>query len=99
MTATLALDPAGRDLFEHWHYEDLHHYEDLGSGLPAAVEDSFDAAWQGGPLFYDLQGSEALCVAEGHVSGSMAREYVQLSTFVALECDFHGLRALVRNRD
>ena len=38
-------------------------------------------------------------MAEEHVSGSMAREYVQLSTFVASEFDFHGLRALLRNQD
>ena len=50
-------------------------------------------------MFYDLQGSEALCVAEGHVSGSMTREYVQLSTFVVSEDDYQGLRALLRNRD
>ena len=30
---------------------------------------------------------------------SMAREYVQLSTFMAPESDFQGLRALLRNQD
>ena len=90
---TIASDPAGRDMFEYWHYEDL------GSDCPATVEDLFDAAWQAGPLFYDLQESEALHVAEGHISGSMAREYVQLSTFVASEDYYHGPRALLRNRD
>ena len=29
----------------------------------------------------------------------MAREYMQLSTFMASEFDFHGLRALLCNRD
>ena len=38
-------------------------------------------------------------MAKGHVSGSMAREYVQLSTFMASEDDYHVLRALLRNRD
>ena len=38
-------------------------------------------------------------MAEDHVSGSMVHEYVQLSAFTAPECDFHGLRALLRNRD
>ena len=37
LMATLASDPAGQDLFEYWHYEDV------GSGRPAAVEDLFDA--------------------------------------------------------
>ena len=30
---------------------------------------------------------------------SMTREYVQLSTSVASEFDFHGLSALLRNQD
>jgi hypothetical protein len=61
--ATLVLDPAGRDLFEHWHYEELR------SDRPAAVEDLFDAPWQNGPSFNALQGPEALCVAEGLAQG------------------------------
>ena len=76
LMAILALDPAGRDLFEHWHYEDLHHHEDLGAGLPAAIEDTFEVAWQDGPSFYDLQGTHALRVDKDHVSGSMTRDYV-----------------------
>ena len=71
LTAILASDPVGRDLFEYWHYEDM------GSGRPAAAEDLFDVDWQNGPLFYALKGLEALLTAEGHVSGSMTREYVQ----------------------
>ena len=38
-------------------------------------------------------------MAEEHAAVSMAREYVQLSTFVASESDGHGLLALLRNRD
>ena len=98
LMVTLAFDPLGRDLFEHWHYEDLHHHEDL-AGLPAAVANTFETDWQNGPSFCDLQGTEALCVAKDHVLGSMAHEYVQLSTFVASECNFHGLHALLRNRN
>ena len=93
LMSTLASDPAGRDLFDYWHHEDF------GSGRPADIEDLFGIAWQDSPLFYDLQGSEALRLAEGHVPWSMTREYVQLSTFMALDDDYHGLRALLRNRD
>ena len=91
--ATLAWDPLGRELFECWHYEDLH------PACPAAVENLFDDPFQDGPLYQDLEWTKALCVAEGQVSKSMAREYTQLSTFVAWEGDSHGLRALLHNRD
>ena len=91
--ATLVSDPVGRGLFEYWFYEAL------PAGRPAAVEDLFDATWQDGPLFYALQGSEDLRVAEGHISGSMAHEYVQLSTFMASKDEYHGIHALLRNRD
>ena len=95
--STLAFDPAGRELFERWHYE-TSHLEDQ-DGRPAAVPDAHDTGGRDDPSFYDLQGTEAFRVAEEHVAVSMAREYVQLSTFVASESDFHGLRALLRNRD
>jgi len=97
LMATLAFDPPGRELFEHWHYE-IFRLEDR-AGLLAAVPDTHDTGGRDGPSFYELQGTEAFRVAEEHVTVSMAREYVQLSTFVASESDFHGLRALLRNRD
>ena len=96
LMATLAFDPPGRELFEHWHFE-IFHLEDRAE-LPAFLPDMHDSGGRDGSSFYDLQGTEAFCVAEEHVAVSMAREYVQLSTFVASELDFHGLRALLRNR-
>ena len=97
LLVTLAFDPPVRELFEHWHYE-IFHLEDR-AGLPAAVPAMHDSGGRDRPSFCDLQGTETFCVAEEHVVMSMAREYVQLSTFVASESDFHGLRALLCNRD
>ena len=97
LMATLVFDPPGRELFEHWHYE-IFHLEDR-AGLPAVLPDMYDSGGRDGSSFYDLQGTEAFCVAEEHVAVLMAREYVQLSTFMASESDFHGLRALLCNRD
>ena len=50
--ATLAFDPFGRDLFEHWHYEIFHHEDQ--AGLPAAVLNTHDTGGWNGPSFYDL---------------------------------------------
>ena len=97
LMATLAVDPSGRELFEHWHYEIFHH-EDRDRH-PAAVPNTHDTSGRNGPSLYDLQLTATLRVAEEHVAMPMAHEYVQLSTFVASEFDFHGLHALIRNRD
>jgi hypothetical protein len=90
--ATLAGDPLGQEMFELWHYEDLHSY-------PTAVEDLFDVPWQDGPLFCDLHGTEAYQMAGEQVYVLVTREYMQLSIFVVAEGDFHGLRALFLSQD
>ena len=50
-------------------------------------------------MFCGLNESEVFRVAEEHVSMLMPREYLHLFTFVVAEGDFHGLRALLCNRD
>ena len=66
--------------------------------VPLPMNNLFDVSYSG-PPYHGLEWTETMCVDEGHVLESMVRGYVQLSTFVASECNFHGLHALLRNRN